>query len=82
MSISRPAVNTSGEHELVTIAAELERYWTEQWRRAKEICDLLEHRLASRAAARPRLRLVTDAAHIPESSDSEPTRPLPRAVDP
>jgi hypothetical protein len=54
------AVDAPGDHELVTIAAELERYWLEQWRRAKEICDLLERRLAGRTIApRPQLRLVS-----------------------
>jgi len=48
----------SQEHELVALAAELERYWSDQWRRAKEICDLLEQRVAGGPAVRPQLRLV------------------------
>ncbi len=52
-------VDKSGDHELVALAAELEHYWSEQWRRAKEICDLLEQRLAAGAAVKPQLRLVS-----------------------
>jgi hypothetical protein len=83
MTMSHPAVETSGEHELVAIAAELERYWSEQWRRAKEICDLLEQRLASRtpAAPRPRLQLVAPAEATPVDGDDESPRPPLRLVD-
>ena len=83
MTMSHPAVDTSGEHELVAIANELERYWSEQWRRAKEICDLLEQRLATRTPARPQLQLVSDgAAAVPPTGDDEPARPLLRVVEP
>ena len=78
MTISHPAVETSGEHELVAIAAELERYWSDQWRRAKEICDLLEERLAHKTPATPRLQLVP--ADDAESVDAPPRPPL-RLVD-
>jgi hypothetical protein len=74
-------VDTSGEHELVAIASELERYWSEQWRRAKEICDLLEQRLGNRAVARPRLQIVTGTDGIPETGDSNPGRPKLKIVD-
>jgi hypothetical protein len=63
-------VDTSGENELAAIAAELERYWSEQWRRAKEICDLLEQRLAIvGTSARPQLRLVN-----PKQTTADPPR--------
>ena len=75
-------MDTSGEHELVAIAAELERYWSEQWRRAKEICDLLEQRLATRSPARPRLQLVTDASALPETGDAPAARPSLKIVEP
>jgi hypothetical protein len=65
-------VDTSGENELVAIAAELERYWSEQWRRAKEICDLLEQRLAAGSTTKPQLRLVRPAPTTPEPGQSEP----------
>jgi hypothetical protein len=79
--MSDPAVDTSGEYELVTIAAELERYWSEQWRRAKEICDLLEQRLATPSVAPPRLQVVSGAA-APRTGDDESVRPLLRIVEP
>jgi hypothetical protein len=82
MTMSHPAVDTSGEHELVTIAAELERYWSEQWRRAKEICDLLEQRLATPSMARPRLQVVSSATAAPQTGDDESARPLLRIVEP
>jgi hypothetical protein len=83
MTMSHPAVDTSGEHELVAIANELERYWSEQWRRAKDICDLLEQRLATRTPARPQLTLVSDGtATVPRTGDGEPARPLLRVVEP
>jgi hypothetical protein len=81
MTMSEPAVNTSGEHELAAIASELERYWSEQWRRAKEICDLLERRLGNRSAARPPLQLVSDAGGIPRTSEPKPAPPLLKVVD-
>jgi hypothetical protein len=74
-------VDTSGEHELVAMAAELERYWSEQWRRAKEICDLLEKRLASRSPARPQLQLVAGEDPAPQSGDDQSGRPLLRVVE-
>ena len=77
------AVDGSKEPELAVIAAELERYWAEQWRRAKEICDLLERRLATRTAiaGRPELRLVGPPA-APEPPDASGTsRPSLRLVD-
>jgi hypothetical protein len=75
-------VDTSGEHELAAIANELERYWSEQWRRAKEICDLLEQRLANRTPATPQLRVVSGAAALPRTGDDEPARPRLRIVEP
>ena len=74
-------MDRSEEHELVAIAAELERYWSEQWRRAKEICDLLERRLAARpAVARPELRVV-GAGALPAAPDDDTPRPKLRLVD-
>jgi hypothetical protein len=81
MTMSHPAVDNSGEHELVAIAAELERYWSEQWRRAKEICDLLEQRLGTRPTARPSLELVTAADAVPAEGTDEQSRPHLRLVD-
>jgi len=82
MTMSEPAVDNSGEHELVTIAAELERYWSEQWRRAKEICDLLEQRLDGRTAAlTPRLQLVAPADAAPADGDADRGRPSLKLVD-
>jgi hypothetical protein len=81
MTMSDPAVDTSGEHELVAIASELERYWSEQWRRAKEICDLLEQRLADRAPAAPRLQLVSRAEAAPGDADDDSPRPPLTLVD-
>jgi hypothetical protein len=83
MTMSEPAVDNSGEHELVAIAAELERYWSEQWRRAKEICDLLEDRLATRTAAAvaPRLRLVTPAGGAPADGEGHHRPPSLKLVD-
>jgi hypothetical protein len=77
----KAAVDGSGESELVVIAAELERYWAEQWRRAKEICDLLEQRLAGKTlATRAELRLVGPPAG-PETGDAKPSRADLRLVD-
>ena len=82
MTMSEPAVDNSGEHELVAIAAELERYWSEQWGRAKEICDLLEQRLDGRPAAiSPRLQLVTSAGAAPVDGDVDLRRPSLKLVD-
>jgi hypothetical protein len=69
-------VDTSGEHELVAIAAELERYWSEQWRRAKEICDLLEQRLATHSPGKPRLQLVSTSDAAASNADDLPRPPL------
>ena len=73
----------TGESDLVAIAAELERYWAEQWRRAKEICDLLEQRLAGTRAltSRPELRLVGPPAAPPEQDDPGRSRPDLRLID-
>jgi hypothetical protein len=75
-------VDGKGDHELVTIAAELERYWAEQWRRAKEICDLLERRLAGHAALapRPELRIVGPPPPA-DPATAEPSRPDLKLVD-
>jgi len=81
MTMSEPAVDNSGEHELVAIAAELERYWSEQWRRAKEICDLLEQRLDGRTAITPRLQLVTPPDSSPVDGDADRRRPSLKLVD-
>jgi len=77
MTMTVSGVDTSGETELVAIAAELERYWSEQWRRAKEICDLLEQRLATRTPGRPQLRVVsTDDLAAPTADEAPPRPPL------
>lgn len=80
MTMTLPGVDASGEHELAAIAAELERYWSEQWRRAKEICDLLERRLAARTAAKPQLRLVGEPERAPDGRKPAEGPPL-RIVD-
>jgi hypothetical protein len=77
MTMSAMPVDKPGENELAVIAAELERYWSEQWRRAKEICDLLEQRLAAGAAVRPQLRLVSPS---PTTSDAGPIEQSPPAL--
>jgi len=81
MTMTALPVETSGENELAAIAAELERYWSEQWRRAKEICDLLEQRLAARPVARPQLRLVSPAPAASEPGQSEQSRPPLKLLD-
>jgi hypothetical protein len=81
MTMSHAAVDTSGDNELVAIAAELERYWSDQWRRAKEICDLLEQRLASRPTTRPQLQVVSGSDALPEKGETTSVRPLLRVVD-
>lgn len=75
MTMTVSGVETSGENELVAIAAELERYWSEQWRRAKEICDLLEQRLATRTPGRPQLRVVATGDPAAPATDEAPPRP-------
>ena len=79
-------METSGENELAAIAAELERYWSDQWRRAKEICDLLEQRLAAAKPAttssvRPQLRLVSPAPSAREPGSSDPPQPPLKLLD-
>jgi hypothetical protein len=75
-----PAAYGTHDHELSAVAVELERYWAEQWRRAKEICDLLERRLAARAVPqRPELRLVGSPTGT-ETTASESPRPDLRLV--
>jgi hypothetical protein len=76
-------VDGSGESELVAIAAELERYWAEQWRRAKEICDLLERRLAGTRALspRPELRLVGPSVATPDQEEPSRQRPDLKLID-
>ncbi len=74
-------MDTSSEHELVAIAAELERYWSDQWRRAKEICDLLEQRLATRTPGRPQLRVVSTEDPSGPAADEAPARPPLRLID-
>jgi hypothetical protein len=71
----------SQEHELVALAAELERYWSDQWRRAKEICDLLEQRLAAGPAVRPELRLVTPPQTTSDAGQIEQSPPALKLVD-
>jgi len=63
-------VDTSQEHELVALAAELERYWSDQWRR-----------LAAGAAARPELRLVNPPQTTPDAGQTEQSPPALKLVD-
>jgi hypothetical protein len=81
MTMTPLPVDTAGENELAAIAAELEQYWSEQWRRAKEICDLLEQRLAAGATARPQLRLVGAPDSTPDATQPEQSRPALKLVD-
>ena len=74
-------MDTSQEHELVALAAELERYWSDQWRRAKEICDLLEQRLAAGATVRPQLRLVSPTQTPSDAGQIEQSPPALKLVD-
>jgi hypothetical protein len=74
-------VDASGENELAAIAAELERYWSEQWRRAREICDLLEQRLAAGATDRPQLRLVGAPETAADVTQPDRSRPALKLVD-
>jgi len=60
-----------------TLAAELDRCWEEQWRRAKEICDLLDECFGSAPLEAARLRLVVPPGADAEPADAEPRR-LPR----
>ena len=53
-----------------TLAAELERYWVEQARRAKEICDLLERHLRGGIGIGPQLR-VLPASSPPVEADPD-----------
>ena len=71
----------SEEHELVALAAELERYRSEQWRRAKEICDLLEQRLAAGPAVKPQLHLVGSPETAPDAGQVEQSPPALKLVD-
>ena len=63
-------MDTSQEHELVALAAELERYWSDQWRR-----------LAAGAAARPELRLVNPPQTTPDAGQTEQSPPALKLVD-
>jgi hypothetical protein len=82
MTMTALPVEMSGENELTAIAAELERYWADQWRRAKEICDLLEQRLAvGPSAARPQLRLVSPTPATPDAASADESRPALKLVD-
>ena len=73
-------MDISQEHELVALAAELERYWSDQWRRAKEICDLLEQRVAAGPAVRPRLRVVNSPQPAPEAGPTGQSPPALKLV--
>jgi hypothetical protein len=81
MTMTPLPVDTSGENDLAVIAAELERYWSDQWRRAKEICDLLEQRLAAGATVRPQLRLVSPPQTPPDGGQIEQSPPALKLVD-
>jgi hypothetical protein len=81
MTMTALPVDTRAENELVVIAAELERYWSEQWRRAKEICDLLEQRLAAGPTARPQLRLVSPTQTPSDAGQIEQSPPALKLVD-
>jgi hypothetical protein len=74
-------VDTSRENELAALAADLERYWSDQWRRAKEICDLLERRLAGGTSTGPQLRLVSSPRTTPEPGQIERSQPPLKLVD-
>ena len=64
------------------LTAELERCWEEQWRRAKEICDLLDECFGTAPLEPASLRLVVPAEPDHQSSDPAPTRKQRlRAVD-
>jgi hypothetical protein len=61
-------VGSHREDELSSLRAELDRYWLEQLRRAREICDLLERQLSP--VRRPRLHLVSS---LPPDEDGTQT---------
>ena len=64
------------------LTAELERCWEEQWRRAKEICDLLDECFGNAPLEPARLRLVVPAERDLEASAPVPDRkPQLRALD-
>jgi hypothetical protein len=63
------------ENEFASLAAELDRYWLEQLRRAGEICDLLERQLL--AVSRPHLRLVSSAPAKADPTHAE-RKPRPQ----
>jgi hypothetical protein len=64
------------------LTAELERCWEEQWRRAKEICDLLDECFGTAPLEPARLRLVVPAERDLEASAPAPARkPKLRALD-
>ncbi len=65
--------NSHRETDLASVAAELDRYWLEQLRRAREICDLLERQFS--AVSRPHLRLISSVPPGAESTHTE--RPPP-----
>jgi hypothetical protein len=65
--------NSHRETELASVAAELDRYWLEQLRRAREICDLLERQFS--AVSRPHLRLIDSAP--PGAEPRHTKRPPP-----
>lgn len=65
--------STDRESELASVAAELDRYWLEQLRRAREICDLLERQFS--AVSRPNLRLLSSAP--PPSAEATRTKRQP-----
>ena len=51
------------------VATELERYWVEQSRRAKEICDLLERHVRDSLGLSPQLGMLRSSD---ESGEAEP----------
>ena len=64
------------------LTAELERCWEEQWRRAKEICDLLDECFGTAPLEPARLRLVVPTECDLEASAPSPARkPKLRALD-
>jgi hypothetical protein len=63
------------------LTVELERCWEEQWRRAKEICDLLDECFGTAPLEPSRLRLVLTEGD-PEPAGPTPSRkPRLRALD-
>jgi hypothetical protein len=61
-------VGSHREDEFSSLRTELDRYWLEQLRRAREICDLLERQLS--AVSRPHLHLVSS---LPPEEDGTQT---------